>query len=235
MPTNVGLPQIDEMDYITPKILDTVSKGLSLQNSLLFQTLVESILPTYTSLIMANSKLKTDDTMLQEVPYSVMEVMPVETGYTETGWVNKQLLPLDLSSYGPYAAIMNPVKDLQVISMDQMMFIQPQPFVTPTQVMTTQQASPKSESTEPRKSSSDESDKAREDTKPTLERVYSKLSAEELLVIQNRVRESLLKQGVVSHQSYNQTMHKCYTSCLVQKLYPPDGMEGAQCFCHLFL
>ena len=148
---------------------------------------------------MANSKLKTDDLMLQETPYSVMEVMPVETGYTETGWVNKQLLPLDLSSYGPYAAIMNPVKDLQVISLDQMMFIQPQPFAAPTQV-TTQQFSPKSESTEPRKSSSDESDKAKEDTKPTLERVYSKLSAEELLVIQNRVRESLLKQGVVSHQ-----------------------------------
>ena len=145
---------------------------------------------------MANSKLKTDDTMLQEMPYSVMEVMPVETGYSETGWVNKQLLPLDLSSYGPYAAIMNPTKDLQVISLDQMMFFQPQPVVPPVPVKTQQQASP--ESVEPRKSSSDESDKAKED--PTLEKVYSKLSAEELLVIQNRVRESLLKQGVVSHQ-----------------------------------
>ena len=156
-------------------------------------------MPTYTSLIMANSKLKTDDVMLQEIPYSVMEVMPVETGYSETGWVNKQFLPLDLSSYGPYAAIMNPMKDLQVISLDQMMFFQPQPVITPVPVKT-QQASPKLEPAEPRKSSSDESDKMKEDIGPILEKVYSKLSAEELLVIQNRVRESLLKQGVVSHQ-----------------------------------
>ena len=156
-------------------------------------------MPTYTSLIMANSKLKADDVMLQEMPYSVMEVMPMETGYSETGWVNKQLLPLDLSSYGPYAAIMNPMKDLQVISLDQMMFLQPQPVVNPLPFKI-QQASPKLEPAEPRKSTSDESDKEKEDAKSTLEKVYSKLSAEELLVIQNRVRESLLKQGVVSHQ-----------------------------------
>ena len=156
-------------------------------------------MPTYTSLIMANSKLKADDVMLQEMPYSVMEVMPMETGYSETGWVNKQLLPLDLSSYGPYAAIMNPMKDLQVISLDQMMFLQPQPVVNPLPVKI-QQASPKLEPAEPRKSTSDESDKEKEDAKSTLEKVYSKLSADELLVIQNRVRESLLKQGVVSHQ-----------------------------------
>lgn len=155
-------------------------------------------MPTYTSLIMANSKLKADDVMLQEMPYSVMEVVPMETGYSETGWVNKQLLPLDLSSYGPYAAIMNPMKDLQVISLDQMMFLQPQPVINPLPVKT-QQASPKLEHAEPRKSNSDESDKEKEETKSTLEKVYSKLSAEELLVIQNRVRESLLKQGVVSH------------------------------------
>lgn len=155
-------------------------------------------MPTYTSLIMANSKLKTDDALLQEMPYSVMEVMPIETGYSETGWTNKQLLPLDLSSYGPYAAILNPMKDLQVISLDQMMFFQPQTIVPPAPAPT-QQASPKSEPSEPRKSSSEESDKPKEETLPSVEKVYSKLSAEELLVIQNRVRESLLKQGVVSH------------------------------------
>lgn len=148
---------------------------------------------------MANSKLKTDDVMLQEMPYSVMEVVPVETGYGETGWVNKQLLPLDLSSYGPYAAIMNPVKDVQVIALDQMMFLQPQPVIAHVPVKA-QQTSPKPEPVQPRKSSSDESDRSKEDTQPTLEKVCSKLSAEELLVIQNRVRESLLKQGVVSHQ-----------------------------------
>lgn len=155
-------------------------------------------MPIYTSLIMANSKLKTEDTMLQEMPYSVMEVVPLETGYGETNWVNKQLLPLDLSSYGPYAAIMNPMKDMQLISMDQMMFLQPQPLVPPAPVKT-QQPIPNPEPPEPRKSSSEESEKAKEDTEVTIEKVCSKLSAEELLVIQNRVRESLLKQGVVCH------------------------------------
>lgn len=138
--------------------------------------------------------------MVQEMPYSVMEVMPVETGYSETGWVNKQLLPLDLSSYGPYAAIMNPLKDLQVISLDQMMFLQPQPVTPAPAPVKIQPDTPKTELLEPRKSSSEESDRVSEDTKTTVEKVYSKLSAEELLVIQNRVRESLLKQGVVSHQ-----------------------------------
>ena len=150
---------------------------------------------------MANSKLKTEDPMLQEMPYSVMEVMPVETPYGETGWVNKQLLPLDLSSYGPYAAIMNPVKDMQVISLDQMMFLQPQLVVQPTPVKTQPASPPKAEPVEqPKNDPSEDSDKEKEDMKITVEKVYSKLSAEELLVIQNRVRESLLKQGVVSHQ-----------------------------------
>lgn len=147
---------------------------------------------------MANSKLKPDDTMIQEMPYNLMEVMPMETGYSETGWTNKQFLPLDLSSYGPYAAIMNPIKDLQVISLDQMVFFQPQPVV-PAMSVKAQQASPKLETAEPRTNSSEESDKSKEEAKTTVEKVYSKLSAEELLVIQNRVRESLLKQGVVSH------------------------------------
>jgi len=147
---------------------------------------------------MANSKLKPEETMQQEMPYSVMEVIPMETGYSETGWTNKQLLPLDLSSYGPYAAIMNPVKDLQVISLDQMMFFQPQPLVPATSVQV-QQPSPKMETVEPMKNSLERSDMAKEEAKTTVEKVYSKLSAEELLVIQNRVRESLLKQGVVSH------------------------------------
>lgn len=152
---------------------------------------------------MANSKLKAEDPMMQEMPYTVMEVMPMETtGYTETGWVNKQLLPFDLSSYGPYAAIMNPgtMKDFQVIPLDQLMFIQPQQPVAPPAPVSTQQDEPKLESVEPKRSTSEQTDKEKEeDTKPTIEKVYSKLSAEELLVIQNRVRESLLKQGVVSH------------------------------------
>ena len=149
---------------------------------------------------MANSKLKTEDPMLQEMPYSVMEVMPMETPYGETGWVNKQLLPLDLSSYGPYAAIMNPVKDMQMISLDQMMFLQPQIVVQPTPIKKQPASPPKPEPVEPKIDPSEESDKEKEDTKITVEKVYSKLSAEELLVIQNRVRESLLKQGVVSYQ-----------------------------------
>ncbi|XP_065886860.1 enolase-phosphatase E1-like isoform X2 [Dysidea avara] len=168
---------------------------------------VESNLPTYTSLIMANSKVKFTDPVLEETPVSVMDITPVETGYGTLGWMNKeQILPLE--SFSP--SMLDPLNDLQIISLDQLVFItqQPQPIVSAAPVImdTVSPTLETLEQTEIAPLTVFQAVSPDMLVQPQVLSETDKLSAEELLVIQNRVRESLLKQGV--------------------KLYPPDGMEG---------
>jgi len=157
---------------------------------------------------MANSKDKFTDAELQEAPVSVMDITPVETDYGTLGWMNKeQILPLE--SFSP--SMLDPLNDLQIISLDQLVFVtqQPQPIdIIPSAPVILDGVSPTLETLEQTEltpltifQAINPDDMVVQPRASSETNVSGKLSAEELLVIQNRVRESLLKQGVVSYKA----------------------------------
>ena len=152
---------------------------------------------------MANSKVKFTDSTIEEAPVSVMDITPVETSYDTMGWMDKeQILPLE--SFSP--SMLDPLNDLQILSLDQLVFISqdPQPVISTAPIIM-DTMSPTLEPLEQTEiapvamfQAINPDDMILPPQVVSETKVSGKLSSEELLVIQNRVRESLLKQGVVS-------------------------------------
>jgi len=156
---------------------------------------------------MANSKEFLTDAVLQEAPASVTDITPVETGYSTLAWMDKeQILPLESFS----SSMLDPLNDLQIISLDQLTFVAQQPqSIMPSVPVMMDAVSPTLESFEQTEltpltvfQAINPDDMIVQPQVSSEAKVSGKLSAEELLVIQNRVRESLLKQGVVSYKSF---------------------------------